>query len=113
MITQEGVPADPDWVRWILGLWIMVTLGVFVHLYAKVERVRDQWAATSSGELKEIWSELKALRTGIEDDRRRAADARAELASSIVTRDEMERQVNRLVDIVDRQIGALAVRAKA
>lgn len=100
--------ADPgeigSWVQWLIGIWAVVSGGIFTHIYMAIEKLQERMETRSSNELDKIWKELGELRRGIEGDRQRSNDDRARLAASIVTREEFERQITRLIDTVERQL---------
>jgi hypothetical protein len=106
-MTDPGPDFD-NWFRWGVGVCLSVFTGLFYHLNGKIDRSAEAAETKVDRNLERIWTELKDIRKGIDEDRRHAADSRANLAASIVTRDEFERQVNRLVETVDKQIAALA-----
>lgn len=98
-------PVDiSGWFQWLMGIWIVVSGGIYTHIYMAIEKLQERIEVRSSNELEKIWKELGELRRGIEGDRQRANDDRARLAGSIVTREEFERQITRLIDTVERQL---------
>lgn len=113
MIGNIPTPPDVDsWYQWVLGVWIAISTGVFAHIYGRIDKVRENADKDVTKGLEKLWFELSELRKSIESDRERAADSRAALAASIVTREEMERQITRLVETVDKQIRTISQHAR-
>jgi septal ring factor EnvC (AmiA/AmiB activator) len=97
-----------DWFRWAVGLYFVVQCALTGHLYVKIDAKREDDLSKSGRDLKLVWLELSKLRESLDLDRQRAADLRATLAASLVTRDELDRQISRLLSTVNLHVAAVA-----
>ena len=94
-------------VQWALGIMILAAVPVFGHLYKQISDVRKSMDALLHVKTEEIWKELRAMNDKIDLSNRTAADARVAAATAmgqLVTREELDRQINRLINEFDRRM---------
>lgn len=101
-------PSDASWLQWaigtLFGLFAAIYGGAIWTLAAQVNTVRDQVrqaekdaqeSAARAGD--KIWEAIDGMRKDMAADRALAATDRANIAATMVTRAELERQVDRVV----------------
>lgn len=98
--TSESANPAIGWVFGILGTWIAVSLGAILHLYERVSRCK-----ASEAELTKLWTSLETLRSGLERDRERASNDRREIAERMVTREELNQSLDRVVQEIRNRRG--------
>ena len=86
----------PPPILWIFATMTTIGLAVVGHVYRQISDLRDRIEHASSAELKEVWAELTGLRKELAADRQIASDSRLRLAETVVTRDELDRQLTRM-----------------
>lgn len=91
---------------------MFLSLGVFGHLYSKLEKIyggqekmRSDLAAATESDLTKMWSALESLRNEIASDRRLSGDERARIAGTMVTRVELDRQVDKMLNEIEKIVG--------
>jgi len=70
---------------------------VMGHLYLRIEDLRRETKQDSQAGLGKLSAVLDKLREDIDDDRQRAAAERATIAGIMVTRAELDRQIDRII----------------
>jgi sensor c-di-GMP phosphodiesterase-like protein len=128
IVSPDG--GDASWLQWAvtsaLGLFTVAYGGALAHLWQEIAKVRDRQdtAANAARERAEKGDdalratidelrraveqmasrdEIERLRTMMEQDRRLAAIDRANIAAAMVTRAELERQIDRVVGAFSQQ----------
>ena len=103
---MEGpvVPGDHMGLIEIFGAWVSISAAMIGYLYRQLWNMRDEMQDIASEHVKDIWTAVNGIRTDIDADRRAAADARIAIAANMVTRDELDRQINRLIREFDRKL---------
>lgn len=88
---------------WVLGTLITVCAAVFGHLYKQIFQLRSDMQQVGSAQMKDLWLALNQLRQDIDSDRRMATEHRVKIASEMITKDDLNQQINRLIGEVDRR----------
>ena len=104
---MDGGDNFDTWFRWGVGLFLALLSGLIGYLNRKIDGIQSSVPREYSTDLRDVWTEVAKLREAIEKDRQNSADARVALASSIVTRDELDRQVNRWIESTNGAIREL------
>lgn len=99
MVNDQGMVV----LLWSLGASFSFFAGVAVHLYMQIGKVRDRLEASTGMQLKEIRDAVSGLKAIIDSDRAILAEHRVKIAHEMVTRDELERQVERMIAEMDRR----------
>lgn len=89
-------------ILWIMASFMAIAMAVFGHVYKQLSELRERVEHGNGAEIKEVWQALTDLRREITEDRRAANDSRVRLAENMVTREELDRQVGRLLGELDR-----------
>lgn len=89
--------SDGVWVQWVLGAWITLSTAVGLHIYSRLEAIRKEAEMQSETQMRRLESQLENLRTDILTERRLAAQDRQGIAEKMVTRGELDRQVDRVM----------------
>src|SRR5271170_6768935 len=97
---MEPAPPDPTWLQWLAGSWAAFTLGVFWHLYSRVEKAQNPQG------IGDIWEAIDGLRKDMAQDRAVRAEERVSLAERVVTRSELREEIDRLIRTLDSRLGA-------
>lgn len=82
-----------------------LSIGAFGHLYSRQEKMRSDLAAANEGDLTRVWAALESLRKEIDNDRRQSGDERARIAGTMVTRMELDRQVDKMLIQIEKIMG--------
>lgn len=99
------VPEPNGVLQWVVGVWMALSLGVFGHIYSRQEKMRSDLAASTESDMTRVWAALDNLRKEIADDRRLSSDDRARIAGSMVTRIELDRQVDKMLNEIEKIVG--------
>ena len=98
--------ATSEILMWAIGIWITVSSGVIGHLYMSIGKVQEKVELSTANQLKEIWLAINQVKTAIDLDRQNTAENRVMIAKNMVTRDELDRQVERLISEINNKLGA-------
>ena len=72
------------------------------HLYLRIEALRRDTVRERESGMDKLSAVLEKLRTDIDNDRQRGAAERATIAGVMVTRGELDKQVDRILQQLER-----------
>lgn len=105
-----AIPADDaNWLQWtinlVLGLFMAVGGGAWYSLNSRIEQLREQHDASEAAAIsraersdEKTGDAIDKLRDKLEADRALAAVDRTNIMATMVTRAELERQIDRVVN---------------
>lgn len=96
-----------NWIQWILGIWSTAVTGAVWFLYTKMDQTRAELRQDTGEKLETIIGEMRELKHNFEAERRIAAEDRTKIAEKVVTRAELDKQIDRLANEMDKQIQRL------
>ena len=76
-------------------------MAAFAHLYSRIESLRRDTEKQSDEQVVRIEAQLTGLRTEMAQDRKEAAQAQQAIVGSMVTRGELDRQIDRIVQALN------------
>lgn len=99
------VPESGGLINWFIGAWTAINLAVFGFLYTKMEKMRFDIANATESDMSKMAMSLENLRNEIASDRRLSSDERARIAGVMVTRSELDRQIDKLLSEIEKIVG--------
>lgn len=93
---------DGTWFRWASGVALGLIFSVFAHVYSKIEGLRKDTEQQTADAVRRIEVQLEKLREEMAGDRRLAAQTQQTIAGTMVTRTELDRQIDRIVSALGR-----------
>jgi len=89
---------------WVLGTLITVIVAALGHLYKLIFELRSDMQDVGTAPMKDLWLAMNQLRQDMENDRRNAAEHRVMIAKEMITKDDLNQQINRLIGEFDRRM---------
>ena len=94
---------DPGIIA-IIVCWIGVTVAIFGHVYRQLVALRSDMEKIAGANISEIWVKVNQMDKSIAADRELAAQFRERIAGMMLTREDFDRQITRLIAEIDRRM---------
>lgn len=87
----------------ILVAFMGVTVAVFGYVFRWLIGQRAEIEAIVEAQVKELWTKMSQVDQEMSADRRHASEFRERIAREMITKDDLNREMSRVINEVDRR----------